>query len=302
MEVTQIKVNLYSKTWEFKTRIDNIKNIDSLEFNEKIDGWQGSFTLDIACSFDTDLFSEGDLIQYFLYDDQNFKNWLLKYTWVVRSIERYLRLWEEGIKVSVEGLVSLLSDVFLAMYFEKPWSFYDAVEHFVKEANRKIPLTVPLPFIWNKLFKNWYKDKTFIEQIFWKEPISKEWDSRDTILQWNLYENLNKLFKNYAPKNKKSFFINASWEIVCIEEKEEIKRAFTLGKNITEISINKSWEILIDLANVPLDLQVWDLIILQNINKNLNLSWKRISELAFWISKVVVNAWVIPDYAKIWKK
>ena len=59
---------------------------------------------------------------------------------------------------------------------------------------------------------------------------------------------------------------------------------------------------MIDLANVPLDLQVWDLIILQNINKNLNLSWKRISELAFWISKVVVNAWVIPDYAKIWKK
>ena len=302
----KIKLNCYDRNWKFKKQIHDVENIDSLEFSETINWWQWRFTINLIISFDRMDYEVWDFIEYCVIDEK-YKKWLHKYTWVIRWIERYFSITDwEWIRLQVEWLVSLLSDFETDKVYS--WNLFDVLNQFVSDFHNHKNISNKMQFLWTSIFKNWYKRLEKIKDLNWTRWIDYNWrrwsdnfsDMRNIIIpspktrgKRTFFKVLEEFFwENYH------FFINQRWEIILIEEQKN-KRVLTLNKNISEININTEWEIIIDLINIDKGLQVWDFIILQNINKKLNLNWKRIQELAFWLNNITINAWKIVNYKNI---
>lgn len=275
----RIKINCYDKKWNFKKRITNIKNIESIEFSEMYNGWQGNFALELDEKFDSFFYEKWDFIEYIIFDEEN-KKWLHKFSWFINWIERYFSIKDwQWLKLEIQGLVALLSEEKIEKSYN--WNLYDCLNNFINDVNEIFILEWKMEFLWEKIFKNAIKNIEEAKKI------------NVSITGENYFDILQKIFLwQEKSVNNRHFFVNQSWEIIFLEEIEKTN-IFTINKDISEININNNWEIIINLINPTKKLQVWQKIILQNINKNLNLNWKFIRELAFWLSKVVINVWKV---------
>ncbi|ATU04915.1 hypothetical protein BKN14_00455 [Candidatus Gracilibacteria bacterium HOT-871] len=304
--MTKIKLNCYDKNGKFKKQISNVENIDSLEFSEITNGGQGRFSINLVIPFDRMDYEVGDFIEYSVIDEE-YKKGLHKYTGVIRGIERYFSITDgEGIRLQVEGLVSLLSDFETDKIYSG--NLFNAINEFISDFHNHKNISNKMQFLGTSIFKNGYKRLEKIKDLNgtrWIDYNGRRWsdnfsDMRNITIpppktrgKRTFFKILEEFFgENYH------FFINQRGEIILIEEQKN-KRVLTLNKNISEININTEGEIIIDLINIDKGLQVGDFIILQNINKKLNLNGKRIQELAFGLNNITINAGKIVNYKNI---
>lgn len=308
----KIKVNCYDRNWRFKKRVKNIKNLYKLEFTEKMNWWQWNFTIELAERFDLQDYEVWDFIEYIIFDEEECKKGLHKFTGIIRWIERYFTIlsWQ-WIKLQVDWIISLLSDFNINKIYS--WNLFNVINEFINDFHSKINISNNMwKYFWSQILKNWLKSFDKIYKLDWMRWIDFSWkrwiDFQNNSKQininikvnWTFFQALEKIFSWEKWEFDRHFFINQRGEIIFVEEQTK-RNIFTLNKNISEINIDKEWEIIIDLINFQKNTQVWNLIILQNINKNLNLSGRRITELAFWIEKIVINAGKIPEYNKLLK-
>lgn len=275
----KIKVVAYDSTWAIKWRVQNIKNINKLEFSETANWWQWNFNIELWVKFDDFTYEEWDYIEYSVYSEK-YKEWLHKYTWIVKWVERTFDIGKwESVKLLVEWLITLLSD--FEMSFSYNWMLKDALDNFVNRLNTQYSITNSMQYLGNIIFKNWVTSE---ENINVSISSKKAFD----VLKEIFWEN-------------RSFYLDKTWTIKLVNDNQR-QRIVRLNHNISKISINKSWQINIDLSwYEELDLTVWDIIYVQNINRALDLNWRRVQELAFWIDKIWINIWKIENYTKVLK-
>ena len=129
-------------------------------------------------------------------------------------------------------------------------------------------------YLWNNILKNWVASTENI----------------NITTSWSFLNAIQNIFWD-----TRDFSIDKTWTIRLISE-ITTNQIFTVWQNTNQINIDMDWKINLDLLNFDYSAEVWQNIILQNINSNLNLSWKKINEIAFSLEKLKINAWKIINY------
>lgn len=266
----EIKIYCYDSNWLEKGIIQNIKNIENLQFNETINGWQWNFDIQLNERHDNFFYTVWDFIEYVIFDEK-YKNWIHKYSWVIKWIEREIWI-TESITLKVEGLISLLSDYDIARSYS--WTLSSVIDSFISDFHSFKNISNNMLYLGNSILKNWVASTTSVS-------ISTSWSFLNAIqnIFWDTRE----------------FFIDKTWTIRLISE-ITTNQIFTVWQNTNQINIDMDWKINLDLLDFDYSAEVWQNIILQNINSNLNLSWKKINEIAFSLEKLKINAWIIINY------
>ena len=296
----EIKIYCYDSNWLEKGIIQNIKNIENLQFNETINGWQWNFDIELNEKHDNFFYTVWDFIEYVIFDEK-YKNWIHKYTWVIKWIEREIWI-TESITLKIEGLISLLSDYDFARSYS--WTLTSVIDSFIsdfhsfKNFDNVLSTWDDYPsttwdwmgtLTWDDL--NWWTNSWMI--YLWNN-ILKNWvastENINITTSWSFLNAIQNIFWD-----TRDFFIDKTWTIKLISE-ITTNQIFTVWKNTNQINIDMDWKINLDLLDFDYSAEVWQNIILQNINSNLNLSWKKINEIAFSLEKLKINAWKIINY------
>lgn len=269
----KIDIIYYSSNWTYKWKIKNIKNIDKIQYNEIINWWQGWFTLELWVNFDNLDYSYWDLVEYVIYNDQ-YKNWIHKFTWVIKWIKRNINIEEwESITLDIKWLISLLNDYTITKTYS--WSLNQVLDTFISDFHSNFNLSEEMIYLWTDILKNTVQNT----------------DNINISVDWDFYSALEKIFWD-----NKSFFINKLWEIKLISEIND-EKVFTMNRNIYEAEIDENWSIDLYIAwYKDLQVEVWQNIVIENINSQLDLEWKRINEMVFSLDKIFINAWKILNY------
>jgi len=251
-----IKIKIYR--WSLKFVLDSniISNAESLNFSEDINAWQGGLDIELALPFNDTSILVWDLIEYSIYNE-NYKNWLLKYSWVVNKIKRQYKWLAEWITLQCESLTKLLTDTEVDKTYT--WTYQSIVNNIISDLPTNI---TSMDFVWNTLFKNLVQNTS----------------STSVVIDWNLLQALQKLFETWT------FFINQFWEIKdTFTTKHILKFQTDIINNSTEE--DSTWIISSDIIiwERILNINAGDLIKIQNTDTFLNLDNKQIKKLDFSI-------------------
>jgi hypothetical protein len=242
-----------------------------------VNGGQGRLNIDLNESIDSQLYSKWDFIELIVFNE-DYKQGLHKYTWVISWISRYINKKEwQWISLKVEGIVSLLSLEGQSINKTYSWPLTTVINEFISDFHGYMNISNEMEYLWTNILKNGVADTSNV----------------NVSVNWNYISALEKIFW----ENKK-YFIDKTWTIRYIEEIQD-EREVTMWNNISSIDIDTDGEIELSLSKAELDLQVWQKIFIENINISLNLENKRIQELAFWLGQIDISIWKIINYSDI---
>lgn len=274
----KVEILYYSSDWTPKWKIENIKNLDKIQYNEIINWGQSWFDLELWVKFDDLSYSYWDLVEYVIYND-DYKKWIHKFTWTITWIKRNINIknWEY-VKLEIKWLVSLLSDDNYSISKTYSWTLTAVIDEFIFDFHSQYNISNEMLYLWTQIFKNSISSTASI----------------NVAVDWNFFKALEKIFWE-----NREFFINKLWEIILTSEVTETK-IFTMNTDIYEAEIDEEWSIDLYISwYKDFNLEVWQNIILQNIKSQLNLEWKKITELVFSLDKILINAWKILNYKNL---
>ncbi len=260
-----IKIKIYwIKTFEIDPLI--IWNANDLNFSEDLNSWQGGFDIDLMVDFTNTDYKVWDLFEYSIYDE-NYKNWLLKYSWVITKIKRNYHDNEQWITLECESITNLLVKREVDKTYS--WTYKSIVDDIIADLDSN---NCNMDFVWINYFKNLIQDDSLAPNLE---------------INWNLLQALQKLFKN------KTFFINQFWEIKDTFTKKHLLKFWRdIFSNDTEE--DETWIINADLEIKSIqDINAWDLIKIVNTDTFLNLDWEQITKLDFTLNKKNILIWEI---------
>jgi len=270
----KIKVLHYSSDWSLKWEIENIKDINKIQYNEIVNWWQSWFNIELWINFDNLSYSYDDFVEFIIFND-DYKNGIHKFTGVIKWITRKVSKKEQNIILKINWLVSILSDFKINKTYS--WSLTSVIDTLINDFHSQKNITNEMLYLWTQILKN---------------TISST-ESINITTNGTFFQALEKIFWE-----DKEFFINNKWEIILLSEVTEIKY-FTFNL-INEIEMDEEWSIDILISwNKDFSLQVWQNIVIENIKSELNLEWKKIKELVFSLDKVLINAWKIINYKNL---
>lgn len=262
-----IKALLFGSDWTAKNKIEKIKDIQDIRFNERVNWGQWTMSIPVDEKFDTDRFTRGDIVTVSIFDENN-KSGFFRYSWVIKKINRWFNI-DEGQRVSVEleWLVTLLSDFTIAKNYT--WPINVVMNTFISDFHAQRNISTPIEWIGSNLFTNTITDTTSVNV----DVDGTFFEALKKILEW------------------KDFFIDQTGNISLISE-NNTKRGLTMNKDIYDVDIQDGWEtniILVDYA----DIQVWNKIVIKNIWSSVNMDNERVKELSYWLSRITVSIWEV---------
>ena len=279
----QIKLNCYDHTWLFKTTIENITNSDDLRFIEEINWWQGDFDIELWLKFDNQDYSVWDLIEYIIYND-DYKNWLHKYSWFVSWIERHLSKedWQtitllvSWIKWLLERQDSNWNDLYTVNKTYN-WALNTVIDEVITDFHSLYNITNEMDYLWTNILKNTITDTT---------PVNIPVD-------WNIFDSIKEIFESIS----KDFFIDKSWNIKLVSDITK-QHTLTLNSNISDITINQDWETTIELSDYWYDIEAWSKIV-ENVPNFLELENEIIKRVDFDLLTISISLWKVLKFTKI---
>ncbi len=270
----KIKVLHYSSDWSLKWEIENIKDINKIQYNEIVNWWQSWFNIELWVKFDDLSYSYWDLVEFIIYNDK-YKSWIHKFTGVIKWINRKVSKKEQYIRLKIDGLVSLLSDYKINKTYS--WTLTSVIDTLITDFHSQKNISNEMLYLWTQILKN---------------TISST-ESINISTNGTFFQALEKIFWE-----NREFFINSKWEIILLSEVVDIK--YFSFNEINEIEMDDEGFIDILISwNTDFTLEVWQNIILENIKSELNLDWKKIKEIVFSSDKVLINAWKIINYKNL---
>jgi hypothetical protein len=207
------------------------------------------------------------LVEYSIYNE-DYKNWLLKYSWVITKIKRSYEGKKQWITLETESVTYLLSQKQINKNYT--WTYQSIVDDIINDLWDN---TCNMNFLWNQIFKN------EVQNIA----------TTSITINGNLLEALQKLFEN------KTFFINQYGEIKdTFAKKHKIKFGRDIFSNSTEE--NSTWITNVELeVKTSHDINVWDYIKIINTDTFLNLDNKQITKLDFALHRKKIIIWEISE-------
>ncbi len=261
----EIKIKIYRGSTKFELK--NISEKSNFDFSEDINSGQGWFDIDLLVPFTNTDLQIWDLFEYSIYNE-DYKNWLLKYTWRVNKIKRYYDKWLQWVSLVCESLTNLLINVEVNKTYS--WTYQSIVNDIIADLPTN---TCDMDFLWSTIFKNLIQNTSV---------------APDLVHKWNLLKALQDLFED------KKFFINQYGEIKdTFTKKHLFKFWIDIITNDTEEDetgfINSDIKIW---ANI-LDINVWDKIKIINTDTFLNLDNEQIEKLDFSLFEKNIFIWKI---------
>ena len=271
---TNIKLSVYSSIWEFKKNIEleNLKNPYELSFTESLNGWQGSFDINIWTNYDSTEYTEWDIIEYSIFNENN-KWWLHRYTGYIHGINRFYNQDGEGIVLEVEGIVSKLSDYEITKTYT--WTLASVIDEYITDYHLQYNITHSMPLLWSQFIKNGISNTDNISIDVNSDFLYNLWK-----IMWD-----------------RKFYVDHTWYIRLASENTN-KHYITLNRDVWYFSINKDNEIQLTLQDSEIQIYPWDTIQLQNVPSFLNLSDEVVEQVDFSILDTTIYTGQVMNFGK----
>ena len=262
---TDIKIKIYWNT-NFEIPNETIDNADNLNFSEDINSWQSWIDIDLMVEFTNTDYEVWNLVEYVIYDEQN-KNWLLKFAWVITKIKRSYKDNEQWITLECESITNLLVQKEVDKTYT--WTYKSIVDDIIADLDSN---DCSMDFVWSNYFNNLIQNNSVAPNL---------------IINWSLLQALQKLFED------KTFFVNQFWEIKdTFTKKHLLKFWIDIFSNNTEEDENWIVNANLEIKSIQ-NINAWDLIKIVNTNSFLNLDWQQITKLDFTLNKKNILIWEI---------
>ncbi len=263
--MVDIKIKIYwTKVFEINPYI--VSNSNTLNFSEDLNSWQGGFDIDLLVDYNNTDYKPWDLFEYSIYNEK-YKNWLLKFSWIINKIRRKYNWTTQWIILECESLAYL----FVKKEVNKTytWTYQSIVSDIISDLDTN---SCNMDFVWGSIFKNLIQDTSTAPNLE---------------INWNLLWALQKLFEN------KKFFINQFWEIKDTFTKKHLLK-FWRDIFLNETEEDETWIINADLeVQTTQDINAWDLVKIVNTDTFLNLDQEQITKLDFSLNKKNILIWEI---------
>lgn len=261
----EIKIKIYRGAKKFELK--NISNSDTLDFSEDLNSWQSGFDIELWIDFNNTDIQVWDIFEYSIYNEQ-YKNWLLKYSWRVNVLSRNYKKWIQNVKLKCESITNLLTQVEVDKTYT--WTYQSIVNDIIADLPTNI---CSMDFLGNTYFKNLIQNTSV---------------APDLVINWNLLKALQDLFED------KKFFINQFWEIKDTFTKKHLFKFWThIIENETEEDETGFINSDIRIGEEILDINAGDLIKIINTDTFLNLDNKQIEKLDFSLLEKNIMIWKI---------
>ena len=254
----EIEVKLYTYKWVFKKQLNSKKISWDIEFQEELNWWQGSLSLEFEYNLDT--FQFWDIIEI-----RSSETWNL-YTWIIENINVFEFEKKSFVRVEFYGVFTALNDIIYKNWtnkvFTKTWTIESIAKDIIDYFNSQYwSLASDMQILDSNLIR--YQTGSIIAS----DNISIEFNNLDCL--WAL----KKLLEN----TNYSFFIWVDWVIYIKSEDTQTIKNLTFEKEIINISRQISKKDLVN--NFFLKRKDWTEIIYDDST----------SQTTFWIKEKVEN-------------
>lgn len=272
MNKNDLKIIMSQNNWLYidDIKIKSIENLDSMKISANLWSWQWEIDFEIKTSYDDLNYSDNNLIEIALYNDDN-KLWKLIYSWFIKNINRnYNQENWDSLEIEILGIWSLLWEYEWTFVFS--WALNSWITSFINQFHSVYNISNEMEFLWNAIFKNWIIDTTNIS-------INKTWKYFD-------------ILKEIFDSIQKTFFIDKDWTIYLWSQ-SNIEHILTINKDIIDLKLSSSRETSIQLSKNDFNINPGDKIFIQNINENFNMDWSRIEKVENSLLNTTIYLWEI---------